>query len=139
MEKDQILRKIKIWLLGIWDIIADFFKGLWEGRQILCVSIIGVLLLAIALLITIPSVKSSQAKAAKRNETSPIQEVEIEPFLSIPQEPYIEDDYVYTRKNVTRWSDESVGEWFSEPDADMLDDLKKANDKLVEDMMEVVP
>lgn len=139
MEKDQIPRKIKIWLLGIWDVIVDFCKEQWEDRRPLCIALLGVLLFAVVLLITIPAVKAGQSRKNKDDEEALFQKVQIEPFLSLPEEPYIEDDYVYTRQKVTRWAEESVGEWFSEPDDEMIDELEKANRKLVDDMMEVVP
>lgn len=139
MEKEPFLKKAKLWILNVWDVISDFFKELWDDHRLICLGVAFFIILGLSILITVSSVKSSQNKALLNAENSNTATVEIEPFLSIPPEPYVEDAYVYSRKNVTRWSDESVSQWFTEPDEEMLEDLKDANNKLIEDMMEVVP
>lgn len=135
---NQFLEKIKIWFLGVYDRTVAFCKEKWDEQRLICIAFLAAILLIILLLILIPYVVRGTSSVSK-TLSDQIQELEIEPYLSIPSEPSIEDDYVYSRKNVTRWSDEAVNNWFSEPDDDMLDDLKKANDKLIDDMMEVVP
>lgn len=136
---NQLLEKIKLWFLGIYDTVVDFFKEKWIEQRAICIAMLACILLILLLLVMLPFLNKDKAKASGILETDQYQEVEIEPYLSIPEEPYIEDDYVYTRRQMTRWSDEAVSEWFSEPDEEMLEDLKKANDKLVDDMLEVVP
>ncbi len=132
------LKQIQIWFLDKIDEVKNFCEEKWEEQRLLCICVLTGILFVIFLLILIPALKNTTTRISE-NQDSSIPEVEIDPFLSIPSEPYIEDDYVYTRKDVTRWSDEEVDAWFSEPDDEMLGDLKKANDKLVNDMLEVVP
>ena len=135
---NQLLENIKLWFLGVFDNAVAFCQEKWEEQRLVCIAVIVAFLLIMLLLLLIP-VLVRDPSAQLLDPSLKIQEVEIEPFLSIPSEPSIEDDYLYSRKKVNRWSDESVDQWFSEPDESMLDDLKKANNKLVEDMMEVVP
>lgn len=134
----QILEKAKIWFLDTFDRIVEFCTEKWEEQRLVCIVVLAGLLIIILLLILIPVAAGSGA-SARQVQLTPIEGIELEPFLSIPSEPHIEDEYMYSRKNVTRWSDDAIDEWFSEPDDSMLEDLKKANNKLVDDMMEVVP
>ncbi|MBQ0166604.1 MAG: hypothetical protein KBT02_05835 [Treponema sp.] len=136
---NQLLEKIKLWILGAYDKTVDFCREKWEEQRLICIAVLALVLLIILLLILLPSLSVEKPEKVKASQTDSVAEIEMEPFLSIPSEPYIEDDYVYTRDKVTRWSESAVNEWFSEPDEEMLDELKKANDKLIDDMMEVVP
>lgn len=136
---NRFLEKIKIKFLDAFDKAVEFCREKWDDQRLLCIAVLALVLLVILLLLLIPSVSSGTGRTSKTKDSGQYEQVEIEPLLSIPGEPYIEDDYVYSRKNVTRWSEETVEEWFSEPDDEMLGDLKKANDTLIDDMMEVVP
>lgn len=132
------LKQIQIWILDTLDEVKSFCKEKWEEQRLLCIAVFTLILLVILLLILIPALNNPKPNTIEKQDEQ-IQTVEIDPFLSIPPEPHIEDDYVYTRKDVKRWSEEEVSTWFSEPDDEMLHDLKQANDKLVDDMLEVVP
>lgn len=133
---NQLLDRIKVSILDAFDNVVDFCSEKWEEQRILCIAVLACVFLIIFLLVLIPVLSQDKMSPA---DFSDIPQVEIEPFLSIPEEPRIEDDYVITRKNVNHWSSEAVEKWFTEPDDEMLDDLQKANEKLIDDMLEVVP
>ena len=57
----------------------------------------------------------------------------------IPNGPEIQKDYVISRKSKEMWNDDEVSEWFTVPSLKDVENLGKANESLVNDILGNAP
>ena len=80
-------------------------------------------------------------------QTTPVKKIEVveqEPFeqdapILIPDAPDIEKEYYQSRITENQWSKEDINRWFTFPEEDSMNELRKSNDKIVEDILNAAP
>ena len=117
----------------------DFFgsiKALFSGRKKYVAFIPGTLILmtciALAVFIVQKSKKTRRAPAAERTFSS-TQE------LLAPDGPQEQKDYIASREVKDAWSDADTDRWFTPPEGKEMEDLRRANDKIVSDILGAAP
>ncbi len=118
---------------------SDFFgtvKALFSGRKKYVAFISGTLILmtciALTLFIAQKSKKTRRVPAAERT-FSPTQE------LLAPDGPQEQKDYIASREAKDAWSDADIERWFTPPSDNEIEDLRRANDKIVSDIVGASP
>jgi hypothetical protein len=56
-----------------------------------------------------------------------------------PDGPDIEKDYYHSRTTKESWSDEEIKQWFTPSDPKMINELEKANDRIVNEITGAAP
>lgn len=64
---------------------------------------------------------------------------EITDYFYSPTSPEISDEYMYSRVQQQKWTEEEVENYITLPSEQMLDTLKSANDNIVNDILEATP
>ena len=59
--------------------------------------------------------------------------------LVLPQETSVPEDYYLVRPRNYQWTSEDIKRWFNSPDGNILDELHKSNNQMVNDILEVAP
>lgn len=118
---------------------SDFFDGikaLFSGRKKYVAFISGTLILmtciALAVFIAQKSKKKRRAPVAERTFT-PSHE------LLAPDGPQEQKDYIASREAKDAWSDADIERWFTPPSGKEIEDLRRANDKIVSDIVGASP
>ena len=118
---------------------SDFFDGigsLFSGRKKYVAFISGTLILmtciALTLFIAQKSKKTRRAPVAERT-FSPTQE------LLAPDGPQEQKDYIASREAKDAWNDADTERWFTPPEGKEMEDLRRANDKIVSDILGAAP
>ena len=118
---------------------SDFFDGikaLFSGRKKYVAFISGTLILmtciALTLFIAQKSKKTRKAPVAERT-FSPTQE------LLAPDGPQEQKDYIASREAKDAWSDADTERWFTPPEGKEMEDLRRANDRIVSDILGAAP
>lgn len=67
-----------------------------------------------------------------------------EPFTAnesilIPDSPDIEKDYYPNRVTENEWSQDEINKWFTYPEDESMEELEKANDRIIKDITEAAP
>lgn len=96
-----------------------------------------ILLLFFVSALIIISVSSSDKN--KKNVMSFNEDFKLIQPLVLPQESVLPDDYYLVRPKNYQWTEEDVNRWFTSPDGNILDELHKANNQMVNDILEVAP
>lgn len=104
-----------------------------DSRKKILITVFGILIFLIILLILVLCF-SGKEKVEVIN-----QEYSITDYLYSPSSPEISDDYMYSRVPQKVWTEEEANKYITLPNSEMLENLKKANDKLIKDIMEVSP
>ena len=115
--------------------IKDTFSDFAHEKPLLLavISIIVVLFFAALVVLMIQT-------APEKNEILK----EPEPFTAdspvlIPDPPDIEKEYYPSRITENQWSKDEVKKWFTFPEDDTMKELEKANDKIVNDILDAAP
>ena len=118
---------------------SDFFDGikaLFSGRKKYVAFISGTLILmtciALAVFIAQKSKKKRRVPVAERTFT-PSHE------LLAPDGPQEQKDYIASREAKDAWSDADMERWFTPPEGKEMEDLRRANDKIVSDILGAAP
>lgn len=129
---NEKLESIKDRITDLFSRFIDFIASQWESNRLLFCSACGVLVCIPLLLIVVIGSNGSR--------TEPVQSsAVVEDYIYLPDELEMGKDYVMTREPEKQWSEEEVRQWFQEPDGKMMNDIRKVNDKLIEDLLEAVP
>ena len=117
----------------------DFFdniKALFSGREKYVAFISGTLILmtciALAIFIAQKSKKPRRASSAERTFT-PSHE------LLAPDGPQEQKDYIASREVKDAWSKSDTQRWFTPPSGKEMEDLRRANDRTVSDILGAAP
>lgn len=99
---------------------------------LIVLSLLIIILICLILLIFLLSnnkknVKSEQFPLVLQNE------------LVIPPSAELPKDYNISRKTEKKWSTEETDKWFTVPSEREVENLSKANEKIIENILEVAP
>ena len=117
--------------------IKDFSKA----HSKIIVAILGILLffiLSAMILLVVQALKGSKNKAPYK-ATEPITSFNPEDDFLQPQNTSLTEDYYFSRSTEENWSNEEAKDWFTPPDDMTMNELRKANDALVDQIVGVAP
>lgn len=131
MDIKESLNKVKEKIVSLSKKIIDFVKEDMRRALIILLSC----LIALLVILVIVSVTASSHKNTK---------VEIAPIvlsqeLIIPEGPQVKQDYTVSRQPEENWDVEETDNWFTVPSSKEVDDLSKANDNLILDVIGAAP
>ncbi len=119
---------------GIKERIKDFI----QNTSRLTLTILGILILFIisAVIILISNaVRGSRKPAELFNPTAFSKEEE---FIA-PQNSNLTEDYYFSRTTKDLWTKEDAGQWFTQPSPSSMQELRKDNSSVVEDILGAAP
>lgn len=106
------------------------------------VAVVTLILIALTVCAVITMTVYSCANQKPRSKKLPVPVAE--PFepdqpIVLPSSPEIADGYALSRTPQTKWTQEEEEKWFTAPDTNNLEDLKKANDSMMSDVIGAAP
>ena len=105
-----------------------------ESRNKILIISFGILIFLLILLILILCFSSKDDGQAIQKK-----DYEITEYFYSPSSPEISDDYMYSRTPKNKWSEDEAAEYITLPTEEMLENLKKSNDKMIKDILEASP
>ena len=115
--------------------IQDFIDG---NKKLALALLIAILLILILLVMLILGVGSSKGKKSRLQQTPNGTEVFEDAFIP-PQDATLSDDYYFSRNTEEQWTKEEADSYFTVPSPSVVDELRKDNDSLVEDILGAAP
>ena len=109
--------------------ISDFLN---EHKKLALGIIIGLALLLLILII------GMVASGKKESIPSKVSNNPEDPFM-LPQNTTVTEDYYFSREPKESWSQEEIEKWFSNPNTVNMNELKQANDALVDEIIGAAP
>ena len=97
--------------------------------------IAGLVLFFFIAAIIIILIQTSKPKVKEYAHTDII--LDSKPFF--PDGPDIEKEYYPSRTTRNSWTDEEIKQWFTETDPKMINELEKANDRIVNEITGAAP
>lgn len=113
------------------DKIRDFLE---ENRKLALIACSG--LCAVMMLLLVLCIQSTSKKKTKVPEEK---KLVLDQPLMIPDGPTVPKGYITSRKTEKNWSDEQAEEWFTLPDADEVEKLGHANDRIINEIIGAAP
>jgi cell division protein FtsX len=101
-----------------------------KKKLIILISVLIFLLLVLILILCLNNKKENKVISNK---------YEISDYFYSPISPEIADEYMYSRVQQQKWTEEEVEKYITLPSEQMLDSLKSANDNIVNDILEAAP
>lgn len=131
MDFRELLGNIKEKVTSLFDRLSNFIKE--DKRRALIILLISLIILLIILLI-FALVKPSSSKPDE--SVSPIT---FSQELLVPEGPQVKQDYNVSRQPEETWEIEETENWFTVPSSKEVEELGKANDKLILDVIGAAP
>ena len=120
---------------NIKEKIQDFID---ENKRLAMILLVSVLLILILLVLLIVGSSSAKSKKAPLKAVTSGTEVFEDPFIP-PQDAGLSNDYYFSRNTEKKWTDEEAESYFTVPTPSVIDELRKDNDSLVEDILGAAP
>ncbi|MBQ5400938.1 MAG: hypothetical protein IIU15_06975 [Treponema sp.] len=118
------------------DEIMDRIRNFVEEHKILAVGIIiGIVILLIVLVLAI----GLNAGRGKKNNGNIGPAFVAEDDFVMPQDYTMTEDYYFSRQTEDKWSQEEVDKWFALPSSPVMNELKKDNNSIVEEILGAAP
>ncbi|MBR6081283.1 MAG: hypothetical protein IKQ66_05820 [Treponema sp.] len=118
------------------DEIVDRIRSFVEEHKILAVGIIiGIVILLIVLVLAI----GLSAGRDKNNTGNMGPAFVAEDDFVMPQDYTMTEDYYFSRQTEDKWSQEEVDKWFALPSSPVMNELKKDNNSIVEEILGAAP
>jgi len=118
------------------DNIKDAYTNLTEKTSRLAVTILGIILLLFVSALIVLGVHSCNQKKVgdvKREE------FKTEDDFIPPSNIKLTEDYYFSREQKESWNQEEIEKWFSNPNKVNMNELKQANDALVDEIIGAAP
>ena len=115
--------------------IKENFSDFAHEKPVLFAVIVLIVLLFFAGLVILMIQTTPEKKAEPRQ----VEKFEQDSPLLIPDAPDIEKDYYPNRITENQWSKEEINRWFTFPEDETMKELEKANDKIVNDILDAAP
>ena len=131
MDFKKTFTKTKEKIVTLVNKIIDFVK---EDMRRTLIILISILIVILIILVIISVTKVSEKD--KKNEAAPIV---LSQELIIPEGPQVKQDYTVSRQPEEKWGIEETDNWFTVPSSKDVDDLSKANDNLILDVIGAAP
>lgn len=131
MDIKESLNKVKEKIVSLSKKIIDFVKEDMRRALIILLSC----LIALLVILVIVSVTASSHK----NTNVEIAPIVLSQELIIPEGPQVKQDYTVSRQPEENWDVEETDNWFTVPSSKEVDDLSKANDNLILDVIGAAP
>lgn len=129
MDFQNLLQNIKDFFSNLWNKITEYVS---ENKMLsACIGALVVVIL-IALILLCAALKKPEAKGYERPLT-------LTEEMIVPPGPAVPDGYNPSRVTKEAWTSEEAEAWFTKPGTKELDDLSKANDRLVEEITGAAP
>lgn len=130
MDFKELISDIKEKVISLWNKGKDFVLE----NKVLSLAIGGLVLVIIISVIILISAVSKPKK-----ETTYQRDLTLTEELLIPPSPAVPDGYNLSRTTKDTWSEEETDVWFTTPSEKEIDDLSRANDRLVQDIIGAAP
>ena len=118
------------------DELIDRLRDFVEDHKILSVAIIiGIVIILISIVLVVGI--SSGTKKKKVNTVDSVLTIE-DDFVS-PQDYTMTEDYYFSRQTDDSWPQEEVDRWFAVPSTPVMDELRKDNNSIVEEILGAAP
>ena len=131
MDFKKTFTKTKDKIVTLVNKIIDFVK---EDMRRALIILISILIVILIILVIISVTKVSEKD--KKNEAAPIV---LSQELIIPEGPQVKQDYTVSRQPKENWDIEETDNWFTVPSSKDVDDLSKANDNLILNVIGAAP
>lgn len=119
------------------DELLDKARDFVDEHKILSVGIIvGIVLVLIILVL---AVGLSSGSKGKKNKNVMEKTFTVEDDFIMPQDYTMTEDYYFSRKTEDKWTLEEVDKWFAVPSTPVMNELRKDNDSLVEEILGAAP
>ncbi len=115
--------------------LSDRIKDLFHEKPL--VFLLSVLFIFFALVAIIISLIQTSPKKIKNTPVP--QSFTPDSAIIVPSEPEIQKDYWPNRTTGKSWTAQEVEEWFYVPDDKAIEELEKANDSIVTDILGAAP
>ena len=119
--------------------INDFAEFVGSKKYVALSIIILIFLSLCALIVFVVYLFSSGTKSSAPQALPITQNFEGDQPLLLPEGPEISDSYVLSRQPNPFWTNKEEKLWFTTPDAESLEDLKKADDGMINDILGAAP
>lgn len=130
MKIDDIKNKFR----GFKEKVQDFIDG---NRKLALILLVAILLILILLVMLIVGSASKGSKSVSAQEPNGAEAFE-DSFIP-PQDATLGDDYYFSRNTEEQWSKEEADSYFTVPTPSVIDELRKDNDSLVEEILGAAP
>lgn len=131
MDLKKTFTKTKEKIVTLVNKIIDFVK---EDMRRTLIILISILIVILIILVIISVTKVSEKD--KKNEAAPIV---LSQELIIPEGPQVKQDYTVSRQPEEKWDIKETDNWFTVPSSKDVDDLSKANDNLILNVIGAAP
>ena len=123
--------------MQIIDTIQDAVDSLVKKTGRFAVAALGIILLLAACALMILTARSF----TKKKKALPVVQAEFqsEDEFIPPSNIKLTEDYYFSREPKENWTREEIDRWFSKPNKVNMNELKQANDRLVEEIIGAVP
>jgi len=122
--------------MNFLDNIKDAYHNLAQRTSRLAVTILGIILFLFLCALIVLGVHSCNQKKignVKREDFKSEDE-----FIP-PSNIKLTEDYYFSREQKESWSQEEIEKWFSNPNTINMNELKQANDALVDEIIGAAP
>ncbi len=118
------------------DEIIDRIRDFVDEHKILSIGIIATVMVLLIVLVLSMAI-SSGGKNKNKNNLQP-RFVAEDDFVR-PQDYTMTEDYYFSRQTEKQWSQEEVDKWFAVPSTSVMNELRKDNSSLVEEILGAAP
>ncbi|MBQ1832465.1 MAG: hypothetical protein II563_04710 [Treponema sp.] len=116
--------------------ITDKARTFVDEHKILSV---GIILGVVVLLIILVLVIGISAGSGKKKNVTVEKTFAAEDDFVKPQAYTMTEDYYFSRKTEDSWSQEEVDKWFAVPTSPVMNELRKDNDSIVDEILGAAP
>lgn len=117
------------------DAFFENIKELFTGDKKIVAYVSCALILMTCTALTVFIVQKTKKPAAVQNE----RELVADQKLLVPDGPEVQKGYITARRTKDKWDDSDAERWLTLPSKKELDDLGRANDRLVLDITGAAP
>lgn len=132
MNFSEVLNKISDFFTSLKDKVIQFYN---ENKKLAL--IIGILVVVILLCLILLICMVSGPKKEKSEPTQP--PLVLTETLQIPNGPEMPDDYNFSRKTKSQWSEEETEPWFTIPSEKEIHSLSQTNNTMINELLEAAP
>lgn len=119
------------------DELIDKARDFIDEHKILAVGII--LVIVVLLIVLVLAIGISSSSSGKKNKNVTESKFIVEDDFVMPQDYTLMEDYYFSRQTEDKWSQEEVDKWFAVPSTPVMNELRKDNDFIVEEILGAAP
>ncbi len=119
---------------------AQNFIDFLKSKKLVAVVTFILIILTISAVIVLSVYSCTNKKPSSiTSEGLSAQPFEPDQTVLLPQGPEIPDGYALSRTPHSDWTEKDAEQWFTKPDAGNIEDLRKANDNMISDVIGAAP